>query len=237
MPRTSWLLEFSFWPVVEASLVNGVLLKPLPYPNADRLVQIFQPFKNHNTSRLDYPDFDEYNEGQHSFAILTAYTDDEFNLSGKGEPERIPGLWVSGTFFKVLGRSALVGRLLAETDDRADAPSVVVLSERLWRAKFNSDPGIVGTNILLNSQAFQVVGITPGLADEEGNVDLYVPLSQNPDTEMKVRRGFHYFSCVGRLKEGVTLQQAQNDFTLISQNLQYPSTSGFGIRLVPYLDA
>ena len=219
------------------SLVNGVLLKPLPYPNADHLVQIFQPFKNHNTSRLDYPDFNEYNEGQHSFAILTAYTDDEFNLSGKGEPERIPGLWVSGTFFKVLGRSALVGRLLAETDDRADAPSVVVLSERLWRAKFNSDPGIVGTNILLNSQAFQVVGITPGLADEEGNVDLYVPLSQNPDTEMKVRRGFHYFSCVGRLKEGVTLQQAQNDFTLISQNLQYPSTSGFGIRLVPYLDS
>ncbi|MFY9989202.1 MAG: hypothetical protein WAK31_30890, partial [Chthoniobacterales bacterium] len=57
------------------SLVNGVLLKPLPYPNADHLVQIFQPFKNHNTSRLDYPDFDEYNEGQHSFAILTAYTD------------------------------------------------------------------------------------------------------------------------------------------------------------------
>jgi predicted permease len=221
------------------SLVNGVLLKPLPYPSSDRLVQIFQPFKNHNTSRLDYPDFRDYNAGQHTFAGLTAYSEDDFNLSGQGEPERLPGLWVSGTFFKILGRPSLLGRLLGEADDRADARSVVVLSEHLWRSKFNSDPRIVGTSILLNSELFQVVGIAPGLADEGGRVDLYVPLSRNPDTEMRERRGFHYFSCVGRLKEGVTLQQAQSDLKLLSQNLnsKYPATSGFGIRLVPYLDS
>jgi predicted permease len=221
------------------SLVNGVLLKPLPYPNADRLVQIFQPFKGQNTAQLDYPDFSDYSASQHTFSSLTAYTDEEFNLSGQGQPERALGFWVSGSFFNVLGRPMLMGRSIGEAEDRPDAVGVVVLSERLWRTKFNSDPKIVGANILLNARSFQVVGVTPGIADEGGKVDLYVPLSQNPDTQIKERRGFHWFACLGRLKDGVTLQQAQSDFTVISQNLnsKYPATAGFGIRLVPYLDS
>jgi putative ABC transport system permease protein len=221
------------------SLVNGVLLKPLPYPKPDRLVQIFQPFRNHETSHLDYPDFANYNAAQHTFETLTIFIDDDFNISGGRDPERVRGFFCSGTFFQVLGRPFLAGRPFGETDDKPDAPAVVVLSERLWRSRFNADPKIIGTNILLNSKSFQVIGVTPGQGDEGDKLDLYLPLSQDPDTTIKSRPGAHYFFCIGRLKDGVTLQEAQADFEVISQHLdsKYPATPGFGIRLVPYLDS
>ncbi len=224
------------------SLINCVLLKPLPYPKADRLVQIFRPFRNFDTGGFDYPDFVDYSTNQRTFDGLAAFSYDDFNLASQGDPQRISGVYVSGTFFRVLGRPFLMGRPIVETDDRPDAPAVVVLSEHLWRSGFNADPKIVGTHVSLNSKNFQVIGVTPGQADESAKVDLYVPLSQDPDfdSSKKIRRGASFYSCIGRLKDRVTLQQAQADLEVIRQNLvaSYPATdAGFGIRLVPYLDS
>ncbi len=223
------------------SLVNGVLLKPLPYPHADRLVHLYRTFKNNNTAPCDYPDFSDYCAAQQSFNGLAAFDLDWFHLAGRGPAEQLPGLYVSGAFFKVMGRSLILGRPLDEADDKPGSVAVVVLSEHLWRTHFNSDPNIIGTSIVLNSRIFQVVGITPGQADEGFNVELYVATNQDPDfaPNKKIRRGAFYYDCVGRLRDGVTLPQSQADLEVIQQNLiaMYPATdAGFGIRIAPYLE-
>jgi putative ABC transport system permease protein len=223
------------------SLIDGVLLKPLPYPNADRLFHLYQPFRNDNTAGFDYPDFTDYCSSQHSFAGLAAYNFDWFHLSSEGPAEQIPGLYVSGAFFGVMGRPLILGRPLDGSDDEPGSAAVVVLSEHLWRTHFNSDPNIIGTSVTLNFRSFQVVGVTPGQADEESNVELYAATNQDPSfaPNKKIRRGAPYYECVGRLKDGVTLQQAQADLQVIQGNLiaMYPATdAGLGIRIAPYLD-
>jgi putative ABC transport system permease protein len=223
------------------SLVNGVLLKPLPYPTADRLFHLYHTVKTDNTNPFDYPDFADCRASQHSFAALAAYTLDWFHLSSRDSVEQIPGLYVSGAFFRVMGRPLTLGRPLDEADDRPESAAVVVLSENLWRTHFNADPNIIGTSIFLNSRSFQVVGITPGQADEGFKVELYIATNQDPDfaPNKKIRRGAFYYDCVGRLRDGVTLQQAQADLEVIQQNLiaMYPATdAGFGIRIAPYLE-
>src|ERR1700745_2379189 len=100
------------------SLVNGVLLKPLPYPNSDRLCHLYHPVKTDNTSPFDYPDFADYCAWQHSFTALAAYTLDWFHLSNRDSAEQIPGLYVSGAFFRAMGRPLVLGRPLDEADDR-----------------------------------------------------------------------------------------------------------------------
>jgi putative ABC transport system permease protein len=140
-----------------------------------------------------------------------------------------------------MGRPFIRGRPLNEADDRPGAPAVVVLSEHLWRTHFRSDPNIIGANIALNSRSFQVVGVTPGQADEGFKVELYLATNQDPDfaPNKKIRRGAFYYDCVARLRAGVTLQQAQADLEVIQQNLiaLYPATdAGFGIRIAAYLD-
>ena len=223
------------------SLVNGVLLKPLPYPNADRLFHLYRTFKNSNTTNLDYPDFADYRASQHSFSALAAYDFDWFHLSNRGPTEQIPGLYVSGAFFEVMGRPLILGRPLDDADDMPGSVAVVVLSEHLWRTHFDSDPNIIGTSVTLNSRNFQVVGVTPRQADEESNVELYAATNQDPDfaPNKKIRRGAPHYECVCRLKDGVTLQQARADLEVIQQNLiaLYPATdAGFGIRIAPYLE-
>src|ERR1700756_3736080 len=148
------------------SLVSGVLLKPLPYPNSDRLFHLYHTVKTYDTNPFDYPDFADYCASQHSFTALAAYTLDWFHLSSRDSAEQIPGLYVSGAFFRVMGRPLILGRPLDEVDDRPGSAAVVVLSESLWRTQFNADPNIIGTRIVLNSRSFQVMGIPPGQADE-----------------------------------------------------------------------
>src|ERR1700733_1998330 len=224
------------------SLINGALLKPLPYPHAERLVQLFQPFRNFDRFSFDYPDYLDYRAGQHTFAGLTALINDDFNLAGRGEPQRISGLYVTGDFFQLLGRPFIIGRPFDQAEDEPEAAAVVVVSERLWRTQFHADSNLIGGNITLNGRSFQVIGVTPAQANESAKTDVYVPLSHSVyfGTWLTIQRGSHNFSCIGRLKEGVTLQQAQADLEVIRQNLadRYPKTDqAFGIRAVPYLDS
>jgi putative ABC transport system permease protein len=222
------------------SLINGLMLRPLPYPSADRLVLFVQTFQNFDTVPLGYADYLDFSGGQHSFANLTAYNNNDFTLTGQGDPERISGLYVTGTFFKVLGRPFLIGRPFGEADDQPDAANVVVVSEHLWRTHFHADPKIVGRSLTVDGRSFQVVGVTPGQADETGRADLYVPVSHDPLFEQfKNLRGVHSLVCIGRLADGTTRQQALADLQVINQNLiaRYPITnSGFGVRLMRYLD-
>ena len=221
------------------SLVNGVLLKPLPYPHSEQLVQLFQPFRTYNEFTFDYPDFLDYAAAQRSFEELTAVTVDQVNLTGRGDPQRIDCVYVTGSFFDVFSRAFVLGRPFDNDEYKSVAP-VVVLSDRFWRKQFQADPNVVGAQIVLNDKTFRVIGVTPEVFNESDKIDVYIPLPLSPDFHLQqASRGAHDFSCIGRLKEGVSLVQARVDFERINQNLvaQYPATDkGFGIRLVPYLD-
>jgi putative ABC transport system permease protein len=222
------------------SLIEAVLLKPLPYPDPEQLVVIFQPFRNFDQVPLDYPDYLDFRAGQHSFQELAVCMPDDVILTGLGEPERISGLCVSSTFFRLLGRPFLMGRPIGE-GDRPGTPDVAVLSEHFWRTRFHGDPNIVGTNLSLNGKNFQVIGVTPPQANELTRVDLYLPLNQSHyfGTAAMAQRLMHGFFCFARLKSGTTLQAARADCGVIQHNLVtlHPDTNdGFGVRLVPYID-
>jgi putative ABC transport system permease protein len=222
------------------SLVNGVLLKPLPYPHSEQLVQLFQPFRTYNEFTFDYPDFIDYAAAQRSFEELTAVTADQVNLTGRGDPQRIDCVYVTGSFFDVFSRAFVLGRPFDNDEYKSVAAPVVVLSDRFWRKQFGADPNVIGAQIVLNDKAFRVIGVSPEVFNESGKIDVYIPLPLSPDFHVQqANRGDHDFSCIGRLKKGVSLVQARVDFERINQNLvaQYPAfDKGFGIRLVPYLD-
>jgi putative ABC transport system permease protein len=222
------------------SLIEAVLLKPLPYPNPDQLVLIFQPFRNLDQVPLDYPDYLDFRKSQHSFQELAVCTNDDFNLAGQGNPERISGMYVSATFFQLLGRPFLMGRAVGEAD-RSDAPGVAVISEHFWRTHFHGDPSVIGKNLTIDGRSLQVIGVTPPQANELATVDLYVPLDQSRyfGTIAMTQRLMHEYFCFGRLKPGTTLEAAKADCEVIQNNLVtlYPVTNkGFGVRVVPYVD-
>jgi putative ABC transport system permease protein len=222
------------------SLINGVLLKPLPYPQSDRLVRIYQPTQDVPQMNMAYSDYVDFKAGQHTLQDLTLIGADDFQITGDAEPERLDGAYVTGNFFAVMGRPFLLGRPFGEAEDKA-AANVVVLTDVLWRKRFHGDPKVVGRNINLNGRTFQIIGITPPQANEINRIDLYIPFTLSPNyKDVSTRRSGHMFKCVGRLKDGVTLDQAQVDFEVITRNLVtlYPDTSApFGTRLVPLLNS
>jgi putative ABC transport system permease protein len=223
------------------SLVNGVLLKPLPYPRADRLIDIYQTFPGFNKFSLDYPDYLDFRRNQRSFENLTAYFSDNFTLTGHGEAVLVHGLYTSGSLFKVFGRPFLLGAPFSETEDKPEVRPVAVISEHLWATKFQKDHNVIGMNLVLNGRTFEIVGVTPPQANEWGKVDLYVPLNQLPGFDnVKASRGPHFIHCIGRLKESVTAEQTRADLEVISKEIskQNPGTNATcGVGLAPYLES
>jgi putative ABC transport system permease protein len=222
------------------SLINGVLLEPLPYPQGDRLVRIYQPTQDVPRMNMAFSDYRDFRAGQHTLKDLTLIGEDDFQITGDAEPERLEGAYVTGNFFSVMGRPFLLGRPFGEAEEKA-AANVVVLTDGLWRKRFHGDPKVLGKNITLNGSTFQIVGITPPQANEIQRIDLYIPFTVAPNyKDVSNRRSGHMFDCIGRLKDRVTLDQAQVDFEVLTRNLitQYPDTSSlFGIKLVPLLNS
>src|ERR1700739_1460426 len=143
------------------SLINGVLLKPLPYPQADRLVRIYQPTQEVPRMNMAFSDYRDFRVGQHTLEDLTLILEDDFQIiTGDAEPERLEGAYVTGNFFSVMGGPFLLGRPFGETEEKT-AANVVVLTDALWRKRFHGDPKVLGKNITLNGSNFQIVGVTP----------------------------------------------------------------------------
>ena len=221
------------------SLVNGVLLRPLPYPQADRLVQLSQPDAAGSDNFFDYPNFIDYSTSQHSCDALAVYDTDEVNLTDGKASETIGALYVSNSFFQVMGRRPTVGQIIGEGGVKSD--QVAVLGKAYWKRHFQANPDVVGTNISVNGNTYEIIGVTPEQANEANAADIYLPLTQDaffgPN---QTDRSFQFLTCVGRLKPGVTLKQAQSEFEVINRNLvaRYPDIiKGTGIRLTPYLNS
>jgi predicted permease len=216
------------------SVVHGVLLKPLPYPDPDRIVTVALTFPLREIELLRADDYLDWREQSQSFTRLAGYDMGDASLTGSGEAERLMLGRVSSNFFPLLGVKPLLGRDFRPEEDRPGGQSVALLSQRLWQRRFGSDPDIVGKTLTLDGAGFLVVGVVesgirfPGGAGffemaHQSDIDLWVPLALN--VRVDKRREFAPIGVIGRLKPEITLAQAQADLEAITRRIQqaYPN--------------
>ena len=223
------------------SVVNGVLLSPLPYQQPERLVALYTSRMEFDRSSISYPNFIDWGRGNRTFSQIAAYRSDDFNLTGQGEPERLDTEMVSATFFPLLGVRPVLGRLFTEQEDHSGGAPVALISEGLWKRKFGGSPDVLGKPAELNGTVYTIVGVIPGNFHFRNNnfyedKDLYVPIGQWKEPVFQDRRAAMGMDAVGRLKPGVTLGQAKADMTGVATHLaeMYPdSNKNSGITLVP----
>ncbi len=209
------------------SVVNGVLLQPLAYPEPDRLVNILETTADFNTSSVAYPNYLDWRRDTHSFTDLGIHRSDDFNFTGAGEPERLSGQYVSASLFKVLGVTPLLGRTLQPEEDRQGAGCSVMLTYDFWQARFGGERTIIGKNLILNGSSCAVVGVLRQNFRFQPEAQVYVPIEHWNGIELRSREARPGLQVVGRLKPGVTLRAAQADLESISAWLarQYPETN------------
>lgn len=198
------------------SLVNSILLRPLPFREPDRVVRLIQasPKLGLATWGVSQADFAAYRDENRSFESMALFNSTAINLTGEGEPERLPMTSVTADFFKVLSVSPLLGRTFVEGEDAQGKNLVCVISHRFWQRRFGGDQNIVGRMLNLNNIPTQVVGVMPAdFKFPRLDVDLWIPLPL--DTK---RTAPYFFQIIGRLKPGVQLGQVQADTTGILQN-------------------
>jgi putative ABC transport system permease protein len=219
------------------SLVNAVVIRPLPFPDPDRLVWVFGNIRNiGNTASVSPPDFLDYRSQNKTFEHFAASgtLPGAVNLTGSGEPERVMASIVSGNYFDVFGVAPAIGRGFTLANEKPGADQVTVLSHAFWQKRFAGDTGIVGKTITLNSKSYQILGVMPAGVSLPQSAELWIPLNFDGDPEMKWRKA-SFLRPVGRLKPGVTVAQAQADTDVIAARLeqQYPdSNTGKSLRLL-----
>ena len=227
------------------SVINAVLLRPLPYHEPQRLVTIWEqsPERNLYEMPISFANLRDWVDQNHTFDQISAYTFTNFNLIGVGEPKRLGAVRVSANLFSVIGVAPELGRAFLPEEDREGANHVVILGHALWKNRFGSDRAILGRSLTLNNQSYTVVGVmSSGFQFPVGfgymgkvlndPTDLYVPIAATSD---ELRRGSYSFFALGRLKPGVTIDQARADMTTIESRLeqQYPDgNTGIGVSLV-----
>jgi len=216
------------------SVVNAVLLRPLPYPEPERLVQVWEQNLTRGWTRdtVSPLNFADWRSEARSFESLAAYEYESFIMTGGPQPERISGLLASAEFFKVLGVEPALGRGFLEGEDAKGAARVVVIGDGLWRRRFGAAEGALGQTLTLNGEPFTVVGVMPrGFEFPSRSTELWAP-----GLDLARPRSDHFMYSVGRLKRGTPLAQAQGEMTLVARRLSetYPDTNGnAGVALVP----
>ena len=223
------------------SVVNGVLLKPLPYLQPDSLVSLAESTAEFESSSISYPNFLDWQRANSTFSSIAAYRGDDFTITGQGETERVRVGMVSSAFFPILGVKMVAGRSFLPEEDRLGAAPVVLISAGLWHRKFGSDPGIVGKTITMNGTGYDVIGIVPGdfrleASNFDSIKDVFIPIEQNKDPMFRDRTVHPGTRAIGRLKPGVTLSAAKADMDQVARNLAatYPDADkGAGIHLMP----
>ncbi|MFL6232025.1 MAG: ADOP family duplicated permease [Thermoanaerobaculia bacterium] len=209
------------------SVVYGVLLRPLPFEEPGRLVRpYFVDPAGETHGAFSPPNFLDFKAASRTLAGLTSVENGTLNLSGGGsQPERLQAALVGANFFKVLGIPPIKGRTFAPGEDRPGAPRVAVVSEKLWRQRFGSDPGLVGRSLTLDGQPYAVIGILRKGAQLPSAADVWVPKVFSAQ-ELK-QRGAVYFAAIGRLAPGATLRQARAEADVLGHRLatQYPKAN------------
>ena len=217
------------------SVVNAVLLRPLPFAAPDRLMQVAE--KN---DKLRLPSFGasvlnylSWKEQQHSFEDLAAIGYASLALTGRGDPEQLQGGTISPSLMPVLGIQPVAGRNFREGEDRPGAEPVAIISEALWRRRFGANPAAIGAHAVLNGASRTLIGVAPPALPFLTGGDVWIPLTLNPGQEIRLN---HVITVVGRLRLGVTQRQAQAEMDLIAGHVgaQFPEVKDWGIRLIDF---
>ncbi|HKT45985.1 MAG TPA: ABC transporter permease [Candidatus Acidoferrales bacterium] len=218
------------------SVVDGVLLNPLPYPHPEQLVMAYSKTPQFDEGSISYANFLDWQRNNRSFSALAAFRGNDLNLTGQGEAERLRGYMISADFFRVLGVQAERGRTFTSEEDQPGAAPVALISSGLWKRKFGGSENIVGSKMELNGTLYTIVGVIPGSFQLRSLPrDVYTPIGQWNDPTFRDRRISMGTNAIGRLKSGVTQNQAQSDMDAIAQSLAaaYPEANHeSGIKLV-----
>jgi len=222
------------------SVVNAVLLRPLPYDESDRLVFLNEKSPVLDEMSISYPNFIDWRNHNQSFEKIGVYNRASYNLTGAGEAERIVTGQVSADLFSVLRVNALHGRVFTNDEDKPGGPPVVVLSYPLWQRRFGGQTSILNQPITLNNKSYTVIGIMPESYLYPSRVEMWVPVGQLSDQPSWQSRGNHPgLYGVARLKPGVTFEQAEADMNNVAANLekQYPdSNTATRVRMRPLME-
>ncbi len=221
------------------SVINTVLLRPLPYRDVDRVVTLWQNNTKAGISRNEVSpaNFIDWREQSTSFEAMAGIEPFGFSLVGDGEPERFSAWLVTSGFFQVAGTDALLGRTFNDEDYRPGSERVVVLGHGLWQRRFGGDPKIVGRKLTLNGQPYIVVGVMPPEFQLPADREVWAPRVVGED--LRQLRGATFWNVVGRLKQGTTVAQAQEEMNGIAVRIaaQYPDTNaGMGATVVPLFE-
>jgi len=223
------------------SIVNGVLLNPLPYPRPDELVTVHASKPNFDTGSVSYPNFRDWQRDNQSLSALAISRIYSFVLTGAGEAESIPSQFVSSDFFPILGVKPASGRLFAPGEDEIGRSPVALISAGFWERKFGSKSDVLGKTLTLDGRDFTIIGVLPGDFNlTVGNFrasEIYAPIGQWGNTALKDRAAGLGIHGLARLKPGVTLEQAQADMNNVSDRLAaaFPEEDhGIRAKLVPF---
>src|SRR5882762_5143995 len=213
------------------SIVNAVLLRPLPYPDADRIMVLNESTGPGQDYSVALPDYFDWRNDNTVFEHLAATHKESRNLSGipGRDPERVSCASVTRNFFNIIGLPPKIGRTFSEDEDKVGAPPVVVISDRLWRRVFNADPSVLGRSITLHDQNFTVIGVMPPQVTSPQDSDVWLSMMRRSNNPVWMQRFIHPMIYVwGKLKPGVTLEQARTEMKTIAARLEkaYPETNG-----------
>jgi predicted permease len=222
------------------SVVNGVLLNPLPYPNPGQLVGLHQSKANFQNGAISYPNFLDWRKDNRSFSNMAIMRRYSLSLTGMGDAEQLNGVFVSSEFFDVLRVKPVLGRTLHPGEDAIGAAPVALIAAGFWQRKFGSSPEVLGKSITLDGKSFTIVGVLPGgfQAPFRDGVahDVYIPMGQWDNPFLAQRGSPLGIHGIGRLKPGVTMVQARADMARVSGELAaaFPDTNkGSGASLIP----
>ncbi len=225
--------------------VNAFLLRPLPYPDGDRLVRLRPATPSFGVMSIAYPNYLDWQKRNQTFETIACYRYQDLNLTGVEQPERLKALQVSANLLPMLGAQPLLGRLFDPNDDRGQAPRTTILSHSLWQRRFAGNPGIVGEPLLLDGEPYTIVGVLP--ADfrfpplRQNVADLWLPVGLLQRHDWFTHRSNHAgLSGIGKLKPGVTLAQGRADMERVAQQLErdHPNeNTGYTVRVRNYHEA
>jgi predicted permease len=222
------------------SVVNGVLLNPLPYPQPEQLVALRESKANFEFGSIPYPNFRDWRKDNRTFSSMAVWRNSAFSLTGKGEAEQVSGQFISSDFFSIFGVKPLMGRTIAPGEDEIGAAPIALISEGLWRRKFGSAPDILGNGITLDGDAYTITGVIPATFHFSmgGSPvrEVFLPIGQWKNNLLTTRSAGLGINGIGRLKPGVTIEQARADMSTVTNNLAaaFPDANkGTGAKLIP----
>jgi putative ABC transport system permease protein len=224
------------------SVVNAVLLRPLPFPNSEQLMAVWESDQTRGVLRgsYSYPNFFDLRDQNHSFDQVASYHQSDFIMTGRGEPARLQGEVVTANLFQLLGVAPTLGRTFLPNEDKpGDTGRVVILSQKLFQRHFNSDARVLNQSVILDGKNYTIVGVMPSSFEfpiQNEPVELWTTIAG--DAGMTTQRGAHFLGVIGRLKSGVSQEQAQAEVTTIAARLeqQYADTNAHhSITLEPAL--